>query len=78
MIAAKSVSYAPDLSLPKPYRLHPSDTITDQRGVESEFGTLGVIMIDPTEFRDQPYGITAGHVLGGSDDFFVTNQLTRE
>ena len=35
-------------------------------------------MIDPTETGDQPYGITAGHVLAGGDDFFVTNRVTGE
>ncbi|KAI4906470.1 hypothetical protein J4E90_010544 [Alternaria incomplexa] len=78
MITAERISYAPDLSSPTVFRLHPSDTITDQRGVESEFGTLGVFMIDPTEFGDQPYGITAGHVLAGDDDFFVTYRVTGE
>jgi len=77
-ITAERVSYASDLSPLTVSHLHPSDTVTDQRGVESEFGTMGVIMIDPTEFGDQPYCITAGHVLAGSDDFFVTNRVTGE
>ena len=78
MITADLVSYAPALSPPTVFRFHLSDTITDQKGAESEFGTLGVIMIDPTEFGNQPYGITAGHVLARGDDFFVTNRVTRE
>jgi len=35
-------------------------------------------MIDPTEFGDQPYGITAGHVLARVDDLFVTHRVTGE
>ena len=71
-----NITYTPEGTAPTSDRIRLGDTITDQRGVESDFGTLGVIMVDPTEFGNQPYGITAGHVLVRGDDFFVTNRVT--
>ena len=58
-----NMTYTPEGTALTSDRIRLGDTTTDQRGVESEFGTLGVIRIDPKGFGDQPYGTTASHAL---------------
>ena len=59
-------------------RIRLGDRITDQAGKDTEYGTLGAISHEPEVEGNQPYAITAGHVLASGDQFWVTNRVNEE
>lgn len=73
-----NTTYTPEAGAPTFDRIRLGDMITDQNGPESNYGSLGAMLLERTEDGDEPYGITAGHVLAGREKFHVTHRITEK
>jgi len=70
--------YTPETCEPTFDRIRSGDMITDKHGSLDNYGSLGAILVERGEFKDEYYAITAGHVVAGGIDFEITQRITKK